>query len=452
MRKITIRIFSIFILAASWKISNAVEIKKVEKDIKEGEFSSEKKNDIDVLKEAVGKALRWKLKTGDVIEIRKKSIQDIQISNEKQPKSIFSKHVQREVINRIILNTLGVDPVNGFLVEGSFHSFVNYKDNTSGLYQEEDSQDSTFYIQPRGIFIVPPGNYMPNIRNIPVFPLDKDPLDHSHVMKEGDTWQFPGIEIMRVEELENIPMDASYEYIGKENINVGNGTKTIHKILYNVQFNHNLKKTLKPENPRKIFGYVMAKLIWDEKEGMPYYMTEDYDIVIMYNNGINHEFHISSKTNYLKKQKVDLTEKNKTQKEITDNLNQYFKKNEIDVQSVTKGISIRIPDVLFNIDTSDLNSQSIKVLQTVSRILKKYMVSKQILIRGHTDNTGTIIHNQELSNQRAMAVAKYLADNYNIPVESLSYEGVGSDMPLADNNTPSGRQKNRRVEIILLDN
>ena len=417
------------------------------------ETKPDKTNDsIDVISEAQFKALRWKLNAGDVVEIKKKSIQDIEISNEKRPKNMFSNRLQREVINRIILNTLSVDRGNGYLVEGFFDSFVNYRENSLGLFQEEESQDSTFYIQPRGTFIVPPGNYMPNIRNIPVFPLDTDPSDPDHPMKEGYNWQFPGIEIMRVDELENIPMNVSYEYLGKDSIKVGDVQKPIHKILYNVEFNHELKKTDKPENPKKIFGYVTARLIWDEKEGMPYYMTEDYNIVIMYNNGVNHEFRISSKTNYTKKPAVDQVKKEQTRNEISERIKSYFKGNEVDVESVKKGISIQIPDILFATDTASLNNESIKVLQKIGQILKKYMVNKQILVRGHTDNTGTVKHNQELSMNRAQAVTRYLSENFDLSPEFLSYEGAGSDFPVADNNTPAGRQKNRRVEIVLLDN
>jgi outer membrane protein OmpA-like peptidoglycan-associated protein len=406
-------------------------------------------NSIDMVN---GAALRWRLDVGDVIEIRKKSSQDIKITGEVSPgKFLQSDHIQREILHRLILNTMGIDKVNGFLVEGSFNSQVNYKENQAGLYQEEDHQESNFYIQPRGTFVVPPGNYMPNVRDIPVFPLDRDPNFKNNLLKDGDTWNFPGIEIMRVDELESIPLNATYEYRGSQKVKKNGDVKILHKILYNVEFNHKFKKTSKPENPKQMFGYVTAKLLWDEKAGIPYYMTEDYNLVIMYNNGISHEFKIVSKSSYFKKRKTDMVEKENIRKSLETKLAN-INETKITVESVKKGISVQIPDVLFNTNESRLTSENADVLHKIGQIIKPYLKNRQMLVRGHTDNIGNDKYNDELSTRRAESVAKYLVDNFEIPTEFLSFEGSGSKFPVSDNSTPAGRKKNRRVEIILLDN
>ena len=69
-------------------------------------------------------------------------------------------------------------------------------------------------------------------------------------------------------------------------------------------------------------------------------------------------------------------------------------------------------------------------------------------ISGHTDNTGDASYNLKLSYDRAAAVADYLIRN-NISRDRISYLGLGSTRPVADNTTEEGRQKNRRVEILL---
>ncbi|MDH4261630.1 MAG: OmpA family protein [Spirochaetia bacterium] len=399
-----------------------------------------------------GAALRWKLNIGDIIEIRKKSIQDIKITGEDESNKLFqSTNIQRDVIHRIILNTIGIDQQNGYLVEGSFHSQVNYNQNQSDLYQEEDSQESSFYIQPRGTFIVPPGNYMPNVRNIPVFPLEKDPNFKKNELKDGDTWVFPGFEIMRVDEIEQVPLNVKYEYRGSRKITNKGAVKILHKILYNIEFNHKFKKTLKPDNPKQMFGYVSAKLLWDEKAGIPYYTTEDYNLVIMYNNGVSHEFKIVSKTNYYKKEKLDQLKKEEIRKNLEYKLAQLPEIN-VSVESTNKGISVQIPDILFDTNSSQLSSESIAALQNIGKILNPFLKDHQLLIKGHTDNVGNIKFNEELSKNRAYSVARYLIKNLKIPLESLSYEGAGSKFPVSDNDSASGRKKNRRVEIILLDN
>jgi outer membrane protein OmpA-like peptidoglycan-associated protein len=71
-----------------------------------------------------------------------------------------------------------------------------------------------------------------------------------------------------------------------------------------------------------------------------------------------------------------------------------------------------------------------------------------LAIEGHTDNTGTAQVNQSLSEQRANAVRDYLLSQ-GLDSATLSAGGLGMNSPIADNGTPEGRQKNRRVEIIV---
>jgi len=71
-----------------------------------------------------------------------------------------------------------------------------------------------------------------------------------------------------------------------------------------------------------------------------------------------------------------------------------------------------------------------------------------LTIEGHTDNTGTAELNRTLSEQRANAVRDYLLKQ-QLPGGSLSAQGLGENNPVADNSTVEGRQKNRRVEIIV---
>lgn len=406
-----------------------------------------------LIREADGKALRWKLESGDVVEIRKKSFQDIKITTPgNREKFLQSDHIQRLVLHRIVLNTISVENSKGYQEEASFNTLVNYKENSRGLYQEEESYESRFYIEPRGTFNVDPGTYMPNVRDVPVFPDDRDPNGHMEKrLKNGDTWEYQGMEVVKAGELEKIPLSVRYEYRGMEKIKDAKGYRKIHKILYNIEFNYKFKPSQNAENPKKMFGFVIAKLLWDETSGIPYYMTEDYDMVILYNNGISQEFKINSKTNYIKKKRIEPEVKEKIRQKLSEELNE-FSKDKIQVRSDRKGISISIPDILFNTNSSQLYSESIKILRKVGQLLKKYRGQHQIIVRGHTDNVGEESYNKKLSEKRAQTVTAYLISHFDIPVDGISYEGVGSSSPTADNGTAQGRRKNRRVEIILLDN
>lgn len=83
--------------------------------------------------------------------------------------------------------------------------------------------------------------------------------------------------------------------------------------------------------------------------------------------------------------------------------------------------------------------------------LEKAFNDRRILLVGHTDDTGSTIHNAELSERRAKVIAK-LFKEAGVPEDKVFYQGGGETMPIADNDTPEGRAKNRRVEILDLTN
>ncbi len=71
-------------------------------------------------------------------------------------------------------------------------------------------------------------------------------------------------------------------------------------------------------------------------------------------------------------------------------------------------------------------------------------------IQGHTDNVGSDPQNERLSQRRAESVKRYLAQNFAIPPDRLTATGYGKKEPIAPNDTPEGRSKNRRVQIVNL--
>jgi len=74
----------------------------------------------------------------------------------------------------------------------------------------------------------------------------------------------------------------------------------------------------------------------------------------------------------------------------------------------------------------------------------------RIRITGHTDNVGDRDSNAKLSQARADAVKQYLVDK-GVAADRIETRGAGPDEPIADNDTPAGQQKNRRIEFKLLE-
>lgn len=104
--------------------------------------------------------------------------------------------------------------------------------------------------------------------------------------------------------------------------------------------------------------------------------------------------------------------------------------------------------VLFDSGKADLRPEATPALDSLADFLLKY--PEIVLgISGHTDNVGTEEYNQELSESRAKAVQNYLKIK-GIRADHLRARGFGESRPIADNNTDSGRQANRRVECIVL--
>jgi len=122
-----------------------------------------------------------------------------------------------------------------------------------------------------------------------------------------------------------------------------------------------------------------------------------------------------------------------------------------EIQRIGEGIKITFDSgILFDIDKSNLRPVSQTNLVDLAKILNKYP-DTNILIEGHTDDTGSDDHNLALSKDRAQSVATFLA-TAEVKSARFSVAGYGEAQPIVTNDTADGRQKNRRVDIAVLAN
>lgn len=109
-------------------------------------------------------------------------------------------------------------------------------------------------------------------------------------------------------------------------------------------------------------------------------------------------------------------------------------------------IRLNMPgNITFNTDQDAVRQQFYPVLNSVAIVLKKFNKSL-VDVGGFTDSTGSLQHNQDLSQRRALSVANYL-NSQGIDGRRLSVQGYGPANPIASNGTAEGRSQNRRVEI-----
>jgi outer membrane protein OmpA-like peptidoglycan-associated protein len=115
-------------------------------------------------------------------------------------------------------------------------------------------------------------------------------------------------------------------------------------------------------------------------------------------------------------------------------------------KALTASGRARLYGILFDTDSAKIRAESLPTLDQVATLL----VSEKgwtITIEGHTDATGTLPHNQTLSELRAKSVRDYLGGK-GVPAERLRSVGFGQSRPVADNATELGRAQNRRVELV----
>lgn len=136
-------------------------------------------------------------------------------------------------------------------------------------------------------------------------------------------------------------------------------------------------------------------------------------------------------------------------KDGTDDGLKNVKKDFNDAKRTDEGIKFSISsDLLFPTNSSYLSEKAKTEVSKLALILKEN--NNKIKVDGYTDATGTVEYNQWLSDKRAASVKKFLVDS-GVQESRITAKGFGQSNPVGDNKTPEGRQKNRRVEVTILD-
>jgi len=123
--------------------------------------------------------------------------------------------------------------------------------------------------------------------------------------------------------------------------------------------------------------------------------------------------------------------------------------SELEARPTDRGLVLTLGDVLFETGKSDMRSAGMKNMDELASFLKEYP-ERNIMIEGFTDNVGSESFNMDLSNKRANSVKAAMV-NRNIAENRIRTVGYGLQYPVANNDSATGRQQNRRVEIIISD-
>ncbi|MGE0683070.1 MAG: OmpA family protein [Candidatus Binatia bacterium] len=147
---------------------------------------------------------------------------------------------------------------------------------------------------------------------------------------------------------------------------------------------------------------------------------------------------------------------NQQQQEIARNrqLIEELKKQNLEARETDRGVVVNLPDVLFEFGRADLTGDARTKIYTISGVLNNQARGRRVSVEGHTDSIGSEATNQRLSERRAESVVTAL-ENGGVSPQRITAKGFGERYPVAPNSNsdgtdnPSGRAKNRRVEVII---
>ena len=135
-------------------------------------------------------------------------------------------------------------------------------------------------------------------------------------------------------------------------------------------------------------------------------------------------------------------EKEQMRQRLLTQLNQVLQ-----TRDTARGLIVNMSDVLFDLNQATLKPDAKIRLAKVAGIIEAYP-DLRLQIEGYTDSTGTVQYNQELSERRAAAVRDFLVSQ-GVNLNSVTAQGFGPSNPVASNSTASGRQANRRVDLVV---
>lgn len=304
---------------------------------------------------------------------------------------------------------------------------------------------SHFDMTSTGRYIVSPKEIQPTVRSIPTFPEKK--------IKPGDTWKAEcSYFCYQFNPAFLLITNAYYTYLSNAHLsNTHTNEKEIAVIKIEYEFMEDVKRQLKTTKPRQV-AYITAKntsiLHWDINANVPAFQTDHLHEIITLNNGYKWRWEMRFNSKYDVTYPLEEKTLSNIQEKIKNTLSNDLSNETIQSYVDERGLHLVLGKIFFDHDSHVLTSPAQVLLNKILPILNEYS-SYEILIEGHTDNTGTKQYNQKLSLIRAKNVANYLKQNGSIQHQKLYITGHGENQPLFNNDTKVHHQKNRRVEIIL---
>jgi outer membrane protein OmpA-like peptidoglycan-associated protein len=127
-----------------------------------------------------------------------------------------------------------------------------------------------------------------------------------------------------------------------------------------------------------------------------------------------------------------------------------LRKRNIEARETSRGVMVNLPSVNFEFDSADLTRDGRSRVNQIADIIRRDASNRRITVEGHAsrESAAQEAYNQRLSERRANTVADAL-ERSGVNGRNVSAQGLGTRAPIATNDTESGRQQNRRVEVVI---
>lgn len=374
--------------------------------------------------ECFGSMLYYKVSTNNIYRLKVYTKQDIYIDG------VFFRTV--EGMSKITLQPYAYKDIDGkkyTLVKYLFY-YMNRKQNEPE-YKLAKVEEVDVLVGEYGDMKVLQDSYVPPRRSIPSFV--------SSSVAKGFKWQAVGEDII-TEKDEVVKIRNVINYVVEDIIMKEGKNFVMFDAEDSFYFNNPNGKYIKD-----IKLSSSTKYKWDIVEGIFSEYREIFDITKTYlpNYAYGSTRHQGSSVGVMEIIPIDVAKQYKLAREI--------EKLSSDV-SVSppedNEIKVSISDILFDVGSYNIKPSYREMLKNLANLLKQYE-EVDIVVEGHTDDTGTREFNLTLSENRAKAVANVLIQG-GVKQDKVSYRGYGPDKPIVPNTSEENRSKNRRVEIKLI--
>lgn len=275
----------------------------------------------------------------------------------------------------------------------------------------------------KGNVVSTSGYPFPPLLGIPSFP--DTPMENDSIYEKEAVYYE---DFDKVNGIKKYPVRFTMVYKGIEDLNG-------EKLNYFEQF-FNVSRD---ESNLKVRGLHSIRLFFDGNKGRPVYMEDKFeDLYVNDKETVSHKgfyLYFYSRVNSLRKKEIV----NQTKIDAKDGY----------VTETDKGVTITLNNLHFKPDSTEIVEDDIGTLDNVYNVLKS-IEHRTFMIIGHTADTGNPEAEKQLSLDRALSIAEFL-QHKGISRERLLYTGKGASEPIVPNDTEDNKKKNRRVEIIILE-